>query len=98
MFLVFKAMDPQWLKTLERGQDRTTSPDCGVSLGQHIYLWGVVGTHAAQFLLQTVGETPEHSAAPTEQDVPHEVSFECNVTLVKAGHGLGVEAQLHGLD
>lgn len=97
-FLVLRAVDPQWLEALKRCQDGATCPHCCVSFRHNIYLGGVIGTHAAQLLLQTVRETAEHSAPPAEQDVPHEVSFEGNVTLVKAGHCLGVEAQLHGLD
>lgn len=92
MFLILEAVDPQWLETLKRGQDRATSPHCSVSLRQHIYLWVVIGAHAAQLLLQTVREPAEHSAAPAEQDVPHQVPLEGDVTLVKAGHCLGVKS------
>ena len=98
VFLVLRAVDPQRLEALKRRQDGAPSPHCRVSLGQHAYLGGVIGTHAAQFLLQTVREPAEHSAPPAEQDVAHEVSFEGDVTLVEAGHCLGMEAQLHGLD
>ena len=98
MFLILKTVDPQWLEALKRGQDGAPRPHSSISFGQHIYLGGIIGTHAAQLLLQTVRETAEHGAPPAEQDVPHEVSFEGDVTLVKAGHRLGVEAQLHGLD